>query len=165
MTDLVFEGQREDETVELLFRRHFTVWLPMIFPFLISIYGILGAIYFAWPKFVLYVILVLSGLCLLILAYKIVLWHYSYFILTDQRLRCIQRNGIFAQAIVDINLRNITNTQYQESGLIGAMIYKYGNINIESVSADLMIERVANARKVYNVLQDLINKKELDEEN
>lgn len=92
------------------------------------------------------------------------LWHYSYFILTNQRIRCVQRNGFFAQSIVDISLKTITNTQYQESGFIGSILYKYGHINIESISADLYIERVANAKKVYNKLQDLLEYEDYEKE-
>ncbi len=154
--NLAFEGQREDEQLKTIFRRHFVVFLPLLLPFLIAVQILLMIEYFHFGKIAFYADLAFCLISLLFFVYKLMLWYFSFFILTDQRLRCVQRNGVFSQAIFDIHLKSVTNTQYSENGLL-SFLYGYGDIKIEFNSGELIIDRVANSTEVYNILQDLTN--------
>ncbi len=148
-----FEGQRVDEQFEKLFRRSFIIMVK--FYLIVIVFAIL-TYFLAKIKVLFYIMLIVDLILLLFTINKTIMWYYSYFIITNQRIRCIQRNGLFNQSIVDISLDTISSIQYQERGL-GSVLFNYGNLSINSSSGDLFVSRAKDARQIYDLIQNLLN--------
>ena len=84
-------------------------------------------------------------------------WYYTFCIVTNQRLRYVQRTGLFKQAVLDLPLASIQTVRYETTGVITDIINS-GTLIIDSASGELTISEVKNIKVIYNLLQDLINK-------
>lgn len=60
-------------------------------------------------------------------------WHYSVYILTDQRLMVVKQNGFFTRKVADLALHNIQNVNYSIKGLQGAL-FGFGELDVETLS-------------------------------
>ena len=156
MSNLVFDGQREGEKVQFVFRRHLlTVKKGFLFLVIMLIVGLLPL--FIWrgnPQiFWFFVGMVLIGTigCL----YSYMLWYFSVYIVTDQRIRQISQKGFFKKTVVDLGLDKIQSISYGVPGLI-AGIFGYGTILIQTGVGDLVISEVANPSKIYDKLQNVM---------
>lgn len=117
---MAFEGQREGEQVELIFRRHMvTIWRGVIW---LMIWAVLGAIpmvlwrddqrmFFVWLSALLVGVL---GLL-----YGYMLWHFSYYLVTNQRIRQVRQKGLFRKTVVDLGLDKIQSISYEVPGIKG----------------------------------------------
>ena len=84
-------------------------------------------------------------------------WYYTFCIVTNQRLRYVQRTGLFKQAVLDLPLASIQTVRYETTGVVTDIINS-GTLIIDSASGELTISEVKNIKVIYNLLQDLINK-------
>lgn len=154
MKEIQFDGQREGEQIIYLFRPHYFTLFYKIFFVLVS-----GAVFIFianLSKLLLQIGLFVFILILIWFIIQNILWYYSYYILTNQRLRCIQRNSVFNQVVMDISLESINNVLYQERGLWS--ILKCGDILINSESGDLIISNIKNAETKFNKIQNILEK-------
>ena len=94
---------------------------------------------------------------MIIFSYRAVLWYYTYYLVTNQRLRYVQRFGLFKQTTLDLDLASIESVQYQTLGLVSE-VARYGTLTVNATSGELTINKVAQVKKMYNLLQDLIKK-------
>ena len=90
--------------------------------------------------------------------YSYMLWYFSIYIVTNQRIRQISQRGLFKKSVVDLGLDKIQSISYGVSG-IHAGLMGYGTIVIQTAVGDLVISMVKNSEKIYNDLQNLINEK------
>ena len=95
-----------------------------------------------------------SGL-LIRLFYSIILWYFSIYIVTDQRIRQITQKGFFKKSVVDLGLDRIQSISYGVPGILGG-VFGFGTILIQTAVGDLVISMVPRPEKVYNKLQNLI---------
>lgn len=93
------------------------------------------------------------------LGYTYMLWYFSFYIVTDERIRQVSQRGIFKKTVVDLNLDRIQSISYNIPGLLGGM-FGYGTILIQTGVGDLVISKVAKPEKVYNELQNLAGRVE-----
>ena len=77
---------------------------------------------------------------LMLFLYHFMLWYYSIYIVSNQRIRQITQKGFFGD------------------------IFHFGTINIFTIVGDLEIKNVEHPEDVYNRLQDAISKVEVEEE-
>ena len=159
MRKMIFDGQREGEEVQFVFRRHFlTAKSGVIFLILMIMIGV-GLTLF-WPNnmmiFETFLALILVGV--LGFLYSYMLWYFSIYIVTNQRIRQISQRGLFKKSVVDLGLDKIQSISYGVSG-IRAGLMGYGTIVIQTAVGDLVISMVKNSEKIYNDLQNLINEK------
>ena len=84
-------------------------------------------------------------------------WYYTFCIVTNQRLRYVQRTGLFKQTVLDLPLTSIQTVRYETTGMMMDMINS-GDLIIDAVSGELTISEVKNIKQIYNLLQDLISK-------
>lgn len=159
-----FDGQRPDEIILRLFRRHYSGLIMSglrNFSFIIVI--LVVSFKFLAEAFVLLGVLLSLGLILQWLR-ALVLWYYSFYIITNQRLRYTQRFGLFRQVVLDFDLDSIEMLRYQTSGFLAEMT-NCGDLVIDSSSGELTITKIKNAKELYNLLQDLMkqSKKETNE--
>ena len=88
---------------------------------------------------------------------RLMTWYYTFCIVTNQRLRYVQRTGLFKQAVLDLPLASIQTVRYETTGVVTDIINS-GTLIIDSASGELTISEVKNIKVIYNLLQDLINK-------
>ena len=156
---MIFDGQREGEEVQFVFRRHFlTAKSGVIFLILMIMIGV--GLTSLWPNnmmiFETFLALILVGI--LGFLYSYMLWYFSIYIVTNQRIRQISQRGLFKKSVVDLGLDKIQSISYGVSG-IRAGLMGYGTIVIQTAVGDLVISMVKNSEKIYNDLQNLINEK------
>ena len=159
MRKMIFDGQREGEEVQFVFRRHFlTAKSGVIFLILMIMIGV--GLTLLWPNnmmiFETFLALILIGV--LGFLYSYMLWYFSIYIVTNQRIRQISQRGLFKKSVVDLGLDKIQSISYGVNG-IRAGLMGYGTIVIQTAVGDLVISMVKNSEKIYNDLQNLINEK------
>lgn len=149
-----FEGQRPGEKVLFIFRRHIsTTRKGILFLIVMTIIGFLPILIwrdldqmvFIWMGFVL--------LGLIGWGYSYILWYFSLYVVTNQRLRQISQKGIFKKSVVDLGLDKIESISYSIPGFFASMS-GYGTILIQTIVGDLTISDVSKPEKVYNKLQN-----------
>ena len=87
--------------------------------------------------------------------YSYLLWYFSVYIVTDQRIRQISQKGFFRKTVVDLGLDKIQSISYGVPGLI-AGIFGYGTILIQTGVGDLVISEVKTPAKIYDKLQNVM---------
>lgn len=145
--------------MQFVFRRHFlTAKSGVIFLILMIMIGV--GLTLLWPNnmmiFETFLALILIGV--LGFLYSYMLWYFSVYIVTNQRIRQISQRGLFKKSVVDLGLDKIQSISYGVSG-IRAGLMGYGTIVIQTAVGDLVISMVKNSEKIYNDLQNLINEK------
>ena len=149
-----FEGQRKGEEVKYIFRRHaistIKGWLFMIFMAAVGYLPVLmwpgdSRMYWVWGVSV--------AVGLLGLGYSYVLWYFSFYMLTNQRLRQVRQKGMFKKTVVDLDLENILSASYGQHGVF-ATIFNYGTILVQTSAGDLTMSMVSKPETVYNELGD-----------
>lgn len=145
--------------MQFVFRRHFlTAKSGVIFLILMIMIGV--GLTLLWPNnmmiFETFLALILVGV--LGFLYSYMLWYFSVYIVTNQRIRQISQRGLFKKSVVDLGLDKIQSISYGVNG-IRAGLMGYGTIVIQTAVGDLVISMVKNSEKIYNDLQNLINEK------
>jgi conserved domain protein len=157
MTKLVFDGQREGEEVKFIFRRHFTTAKAgIIFLIVLIILGLVPL--FLWKgdarMFWLFVGFVLIGFIGFLYSYM--MWYFSVYIVTNQRIRQITQKGLFKKTVVDLGLDKIQSISYGITSVIGGII-GYGTILIQTGVGDLVISAVGKPAEIYEKLQQTVS--------
>lgn len=158
MSELAFDGQREGEKVAFIFRRHIaTARKGLLFLAVMIVLGIIPMV--LWPNnahmfwvFLGCVIIGLFGA-----GYAYLLWYFSIFIVTNERIRQISQKGLFKKTIVDLGLDKIQSISVNIPGAI-AGIFGYGTILIQTAVGDLVISQVPKPNVIHNKLQDVARK-------
>ena len=155
-TSLDFEGQREGETLLFVFRRHIIsmrkgFYLLLIPLLLTSIPPLI------WQNNIELFLLPLIGLLigLLMFFYHFILWYFSVYIVTDQRIRQVTQRGLFGKDVIDLGLSKIQNISYNIPGFTGE-IFKFGTIVVQTFVGDLVIHQVEHPDSIYNKLQNAV---------
>lgn len=151
-----FEGQREDEELLFVFRRHIISMRKGFYGLLIPM--ALGAVPFlVWQDNLdlFWVFVGGFGLGLLIFFYHFIIWFYTYYIVTNQRIRQITQRGFFGKDVVELRLSKIQNISYNVPGFFGEA-FKFGTIVIQTFVGDLVIRNAEHPDKIYNKLQDAV---------
>lgn len=152
-----FEGQREGEEVELVFRRHIlTAWRGLLGLVLMGMIGFVPML--IWREnqelFFLWLGFLAIGLVYALNVYM--RWYFSYFLVTNQRLRQEKQEGFFRKEVVDLGLDKILTIKYK-TGVLGG-IFGYGTLTLQTQVGETVITMVRKPQKIYNILQDLANK-------
>lgn len=154
--DLQFDGQRPNEQLIFVFRRHIIAmrkgFYLLLIPFAISSLPVL-----IWQDklFLLWSPVIGFGLGLVMFGYHFLMWYYSYFIVTDQRIRQITQMGLFGKDVVELNLSKIQNISYNIPGFWGE-VFHFGTIVIQTYVGDLVIRNTERPENIYNKLQDAV---------
>lgn len=153
-----FPGQREGEEVELIFRRHImTAWRGVLW---LLIWGLIGAIPMVlWrdDQRMFFVWLGCLGVGVVGMLYVYMLWHFSYYLVTNQRVRQVRQKGLFRKTVVDLGLDKVQSISYEVPGVMGGML-GYGTLLLQTQVGNMRISMVRKPEKTYNILQDLAEK-------
>ena len=152
-----FDGQRADEKVLFVFRRHIIAmrkgFYGLVIPFTI------GSIPFLILSDRLELLwLAVGGLALgvLLFFYHWIGWYYSVFIVTNQRIQQTSQSGLFGKTVIDIGLSKIQNISYNVPGFTGEVL-GFGTIVIQTYVGDMIIDKAEHPDKIYNKLQDALH--------
>lgn len=82
-------------------------------------------------------------------------WHFSVFIVTDQRFIQITQKGMFHRAVADIGLSQIQSVNYEVSGLQETLL-GFGTIKMQTYVGDLTIHEVSHPAKIQKKLLGIL---------
>ena len=154
---LDFDGQRDGEELLFVFRRHIIAmrkgFYLLLIPFALSAIPPL-----IWQSNLELFLLPIVGLGvgLILFGYHFLMWFFTYYIVSDQRIRQITQHGFFGKDVVELRLSKIQNISYNIPGFSGE-IFGFGTIVIQTYVGDLVIHNVEHPDKIYNKLQDAVS--------
>lgn len=82
-------------------------------------------------------------------------WHFSVFIMTDQRFIQITQKGLFHRAVADITLNQIQSVNYEVAGLQETLL-GFGTIKMQTYVGDLTIREVSHPAKIQKRLLGIL---------
>jgi len=89
-------------------------------------------------------------------------WHFSVYIVTNQRIRQVSQRGLFKRTVVDLGLDKIQSVSYNVPGLMGGVM-GYGTLLIQTQVGDMTISMVSQPEKTYNRIQNLLGNIEYED--
>lgn len=154
---LDFEGQRPNEKLLFVFRRHIISMRKGFYLLLIPLVVTAVPPLIWQDNLELFFLPVFGfGLGLMLFFYHYILWYFTIYIVTDQRIRQITQKGFFGKDVIELQLSKIENISYNIPGFSGE-IFKFGTIVIQTYVGDLIINNVEHPEKIYNKLQNALN--------
>jgi len=152
-----FEGQRDGEKLLFVFRCHM-IAMRKGFYFLLIPLLITSIPPLIWSDNLdLFLLPILGfGIGLMIFMYHFVLWYFSIYIVTDQRIKQVTQHGFFGKDVIDLRLSKVQSISYNIPGFSGD-IFHFGTIVIHTYVGDLVIHHVEHPAKIYNKLQDAVD--------
>ena len=158
-----FEGQRSGEEVLFIFRRHIvTAWKGLVFMLVMIGLGYLPVV--MWPELKTQMYFVWAGvgvIGLLGFLKSLILWHFSFYMVTNQRLRQVRQKGIFTKTVVGLDLDRIQSTSFGVHGVFATM-FNYGTILVQTGAGDLILSAVSKPESVYNELENAVHNERKD---
>lgn len=154
---LDFEGQRPGEELVFVFRRHI-IAMRKGFYLLLAPLVITAIPPLIWQDNLELFLLPAAGLLLglILFFYHWMMWYFTVYIVTNQRIRQVTQYGFFGKDVVELRLSKIQNISYNIPGFTGE-IFGFGTIVIQTFVGDLVIRNVEHPEKTYNKLQDAVN--------
>lgn len=154
---LDFDGQRDGEELLFVFRRH-AIAMRKGFYLLLIPFALSSVPPLIWQNTLELFLLPIAGLVvgLLLFSYHFIMWYFTIYIVTDQRLRQITQHGFFGKDVVELRLSKIQNISYNIPGLSGEL-FGFGTIVIQTFVGDLVINKVEHPDEIYNKLQDAVS--------
>ena len=156
-----FDDQFDDEEVLFVFRRHPVVMRRgLVFGLLGPLIGVLPAAIDPNLGFGLFFGGLIAGfvLGLIILAPSWIGWHFSVFIVTDQRFIQITQKGLFHRAVADLSLHQIQSVNYEVAGLQETLL-GFGTISMRTYVGDLTIHNVGHPAKIQKQIVSILRDK------
>jgi len=153
---LDFEGQRPGEKVLFVFRRHLIAMRKGFYLLLIPLV-ITSIPPLIWQTNLELFLLPVGGLALglILFLYHYVMWYFTIYLVTNQRIRQVTQKGVFGKDVVELRLSKIQNISYNIPGFSGEVL-GYGTIVIQTFVGDLVIRNVEHPEKTYNKLQNAV---------
>lgn len=159
-TEKYFQDQFDDEEVLFVFHKHPIVMRKgLVLGMLGPLIGILPAAIKPELGFTAFFGGLAAGclLGLLLFAPSWIGWHFSVFILTDQRFIQITQKGLFHRSVADLGLQQIQSVNYEVSGLQETML-GFGTIKMQTYVGDLTIHNVHRPAKIQKKLLTILRK-------
>lgn len=157
-THKYFEDQFDDEKVLYVFRKHPIVMRKgLVLAMLGPLFGIIPAAIKPDLGFGVFFGGLGAGclLGLLLLAPSWIGWHFSVFIVTDQRFIQITQKGLFHRAVADLGLQQIQSINYEVAGLQETLL-GFGTIKMQTYVGDLVIHDIHHPAKIQKKLATIL---------
>ena len=156
-TNEEFEGQHENEQILFVFRRHIIAMRKGFYSLLIPL-AVTSIPPLIWQDKLELFLLPVGGLLLglVLFGYFFLMWYFTVYIVTTERIRQITQHGFFGKDVVELRLAKIQNISYNIPGFSGE-IFKFGTIVIQTLVGDLIIKNVERPSEIYNKLQDAVH--------
>jgi hypothetical protein len=153
-----FEDQFDDEEVLFVFHKHPVVMRKgLVFGMLGPVLGVIPAAIKPELGFGVFFGGLAAGcvLGLLIFAPNWISWHFSVFIVTDQRFIQITQKRLFHRSVADLGLAQIQSVNYEVSGLQETLL-GFGTIKMQTYVGDLTIHDVHHPAKIQKQLLSIL---------
>lgn len=152
-----FEGQHGDEAVLFVFRRHIIAMRKGFYSLLIPL-AITSIPPLIWQDDLILFLFPVAGLLLglILFGYYFLMWYFTVYIVTTERIRQVTQHGFFGKDVVELRLAKIQNISYNIPGFSGE-VFKFGTIVIQTLVGDLIIKNVEHPSEIYNKLQDAVH--------
>jgi uncharacterized membrane protein YdbT with pleckstrin-like domain len=158
-----FSGQRDDEEVTFVFRRHIiTMFKGFLGLIVLSALGIAPLLLVSNNPNLYYVAAVGILLGIFVLIYHWIGWYFTVYIVTDQRIRQNIQKGLFSKSLVDLGLDKVQSAHVSVKGVLASLL-GYGTVILHTQAGDLVVNKVSQAEVVYVKLQEEIGKIEYEE--
>ena len=152
-----FPGQQPDEKVLLIFRRNIVSLTRAVVAFVIlGAIGLLPYLIVPTNKDLIFIALAGFLLGLIVFFYHWIGWYFSYYIVTNQRVRYTRQKGLFNRSVVEIWLNRVQSVAVNTSGIISSLL-NYGVIVLHTQVGDMIIDKVSKSEDVYGIIQGAIN--------
>jgi len=159
-----FEDQLDGETVLYVFRKHPIVMRKGLI--ISSVAVLIGPVYTLAltylkpndpPTMTFFFLSILGSMVLSALLFlpSWMSWHFSVFIVTDQRLIQITQKGLFSRSVVDMGLNQIQMVNYEVAGLNETLL-GFGTIMMQTLVGDLVIHEVHHPAKIQKRLLEIL---------
>ena len=155
-----FEGLHNGEKVLLVFRRHIIAMRKGFYSLLIPM--TIGALPFLIWQTNLDLLWIFVGgfvLGLILFIYHFLMWFYTVYVVTNERIRQITQRGFFGRDVVEISLDKVQSISYNIPGFSGE-VFKFGTIIMRTYVGDLVIRLVEHPSEIYNKLHDAVHEAE-----
>ncbi|MBF1024562.1 MAG: PH domain-containing protein [Candidatus Nanogingivalaceae bacterium] len=155
-----FEGLHNGEKVLLVFRRHIIAMRKGFYSLLIPM--TIGALPFLIWQTNLDLLWIFVGgfvLGLILFIYHFLMWFYTVYVVTNERIRQITQRGFFGRDVVEISLDKVQSISYNIPGFSGE-VFKFGTIIMRTYVGDMVIRLVEHPSEIYNKLQDAVHEAE-----
>lgn len=85
-------------------------------------------------------------------------WHYSVYVLTNQRVMVVKQSGFFSREVADLALHNIQNVNYAIKGIQGSL-FGFGTLKIDTLSGSgaLRLKYVYKPAKLQKQIMDAVH--------
>jgi hypothetical protein len=156
MAHKYFEDQFDDEEVLFVFRKHPIVMRRgLIYAGVAVLLGTIPSLF--KPEYSVYLLGLLCGLVLgfLVLLPSWIEWHFSVFIVTDQRLIQITQKGLFHRSVIDMGLAQIQMVNYEVSGIQETLL-GFGTIMMQTFVGDLVIHDISHPAAIQKQLLQVL---------
>ena len=153
-----FADQFDDEEVLFVFHKHPIVMRKgLILGLLGPLLGVLPSLFEPAAGFGLFFGGLAAGCLLGILIFipSWIGWHFSLFIVTDQRFIQITQKGLFHRAVADLTLPQIQSVNYEVSGLQETLL-GFGTIKMQTYVGDLVIRDVHHPARIQKKLLSIL---------
>jgi uncharacterized membrane protein YdbT with pleckstrin-like domain len=153
-----FEDQFDDEEVLFVFHKHPIVMRKgLVLGMLGPLIGIIPAAVKPELGFGVFFGGLAVGclLGLLLFAPDWISWHFSIFIITDQRFIQITQKGLFHRSVADLALNQIQSVNYEVKGLQETLL-GFGTINMQTYVGDLVVHDVHHPAKIQKRLLSIL---------
>lgn len=154
-----FENQFDDEKVIFVFHKHPVVMRKgLIFGLMGPLLGVLPSLFVRSTNGleVFYIGLAIGVAAGLIVFFPYWLgWHFSIFIVTDQRFIQISQKGFFHRAVADLGLTQIQSVNFAIEGLQETLL-GFGTITMRTYVGDLEIKDVHHPAKVQKRILSIL---------
>lgn len=159
-----FADQFDDEDVLFTFRKHPVVMRKgLIISMLAILAGTIPAL--IKPELSYFYGGLAAGMVLAVVLFmpSWIMWYYSIFIVTNQRLIQITQKGFFSKSVVDIGLSKIQSTNYEVKG-VQATLLGFGTIMIQTYMGDLVVHEVHHPAEVIRKINDVLRSEGIEAE-
>lgn len=156
-----FDDQFDDEEVLYVFRKHPVVMRRgLVFGMLGPLVGVLPTAVDPNLGFTAFFGGLIAGIVLglIIFAPSWIGWHFSVFIVTDQRFIQITQKGLFHRAVADLSLHQIQSVNYEVAGLQETLL-GFGTIHMRTYVGDLTIHNVGRPAKIQKKIVGILRDK------
>lgn len=159
-----FEDQFDDEEVLFVFRKHPIVMRKGLI--ISSVAVLVGPLYTLAltymrpldPPSIMFFFLSMAAsfvLSAIIFMPWWISWHFSVYIVTDQRFIQITQRGLFNHSVVDMSLSQIQMVNYEIAGLNETLL-GFGTIMMQTMVGDLLIHEVHHPAKIQKKLLQIL---------
>ncbi len=162
---LTFYGKEKDESVVLVVRSHWIIYVPFVLVSLIIMVlplflGLLSSEFFTNTSLFLALSLSCFTISLSIIVYSFTRWFYNVNIVTNKRIVDLDFTSVVSHSLAEARLRKIEDISHKQIGIIGS-VFDVGTIYFQTAGAtpEIEFDNIPRPRDIQDVIYDLLDSK------